>query len=191
MFLDKLLNKIPFFRNRRIAKEKREIKQMKGDLVNIRNDFAGGFFNEEFIVRLHNIVNSPLISFSEEIVSGTMYEIDLRTKSSMMALQLLNKRVYNKSQLERSPLLSMSLNRNYFSQWYSNEETLVEFIGGLKQYLTVQVWLIQNPEFEEPQDMDWSEYGDIDPEMFETLLYRLLLEDLVNIISFYLEIQHE
>lgn len=191
MFLDKLLNKIPFFRNRRIAREKREIKQMKGDLVNIKNDFAGGFFNEEFITRLHNIVNSPLISFSEEIVSGTMYEIDLRTKSSMMALQLLNKRVYNKSQLERSPLISMSINRNYFSQWYSNEETLVEFISGLRQYLAAQVWLIQNPEFEEPQDMDWSEYGDIDPEMFETLLYRLLLEDLVNIISFYLEIQHE
>lgn len=191
MFLDKLLNKIPFFRNRRIAREKREIKQMKGDLVNIKNDFAGGFFNEEFITRLHNIVNSPLISFSEEIVSGTMHEIDLRTKSSMMALQLLNKRVYNKSQLERSPLISMSINRNYFSQWYSNEETLVEFISGLRQYLAAQVWLIQNPEFEEPQDMDWSEYGDIDPEMFETLLYRLLLEDLVNIISFYLEIQHE
>lgn len=191
MFLDKLLNKIPFFRNRRIAKEKREIKQMKDDLVNIKNDFAGGFFNEEFIIRLHNIVNSPLISFSEEIVSGTMYELDLRTKSSMMALQLLNKRVYNKSQLERSPLISMSINRGYFSQWYSNEESLVGFISGLKQYLAAQVWLIQNPEFEEPQDMDWSEYGDIDPEMFETLLYRLLLEDLVNIISFYLEIQYE
>lgn len=191
MFLDKLLNKIPFFRNRRIAKEKKEIKQMKEDLVNIKNDFAGGFFNEEFIIRLHNIVNSPLISFSEEIVSGTMYELDLRTKSSMMALQLLNKRVYNKSQLERSPLISMSINRGYFSQWYSNEESLVGFISGLKQYLAAQVWLIQNPEFEEPQDMDWSEYGDIDPEMFETLLYRLLLEDLVNIISFYLEIQYE
>ena len=191
MFLDKLLNKIPFFRNRRIAKEKRKIKQMKDDLVNIKNDFAGGFFNEEFIIRLHNIVNSPLISFSEEIVSGTMYELDLRTKSSMMALQLLNKRVYNKSQLERSPLISMSINRGYFSQWYSNEESLVGFISGLKQYLAAQVWLIQNPEFEEPQDMDWSEYGDIDPEMFETLLYRLLLEDLVNIISFYLEIQYE
>lgn len=184
MFLDKLLNKIPYFRNRRIAK-------MKKDLVGIKKNFSEGFFHAEFITRLHNIVNSPLIAFSEDIIYGTLKEIELRTKSSMMALKLFEKKVYAKADLERSGLLTMTQHRGYFNEWYSNEESVNKFIEGLKPYIAAHVWLNENPEIELLEEVDLSEYGDIDTEMYETLLYRLLLEDLVNIISFYLEIQHE
>lgn len=184
MFLDKLLNKIPYFRNKRIAK-------MKKDLVEIKNNFSEGFFHAEFVRRLHNIVNSPLIAFSEEIIYGTLKEITLRTKSSMMALKLLEKKVYTKGDLERSSLLSMTQHRGYFNEWYSNEESVLGFIGGLKPYIAAHVWLNENPEIELLEEVDLSDFGDIDTEMYDTLLYRLLLEDLVNIISFYLEIQHE
>lgn len=184
MFLDKLLNKIPFIRNRRIAK-------MKKDLVEIKENFSGGFFHAEFISRLHNIVNSPLIAFSEEIIYGTIKVIELRTNSSMMALKLLQKKVYSKHDLERSPSLTMTQHVGYFNQWYSNEESVKELIEGLKPYIAAHVWLNENPEIELLEEVDLSEFGDIDPEMYDTLLYRLLLEDLVNIISFYLEIQHE
>ncbi|QZA70730.1 hypothetical protein AH04_257 [Erwinia phage AH04] len=184
MFLDKLLNKIPYFRNRRIAK-------MKRDLVDIKNNFANGFFNDEFLVSLHNIVNSPLIAFTEDIVYGTMKDITLRTKSSVSAYTLLEKKVFKKTELERSPLISMSMNTGYFNEWYSNEASLLNFIAILKPYLAAQIWLNNNPEFELLEDVDLSEYGEIDVEMYDTLLYRLLLEDLVNIISFYLEIQYE
>lgn len=184
MFLNRLLNKIPYFRNKRIAR-------MKKDLVEIRNNFSGGFFNAEFISRIHNIVNSPLIAFSEEIIYGTMKEIDLHTNSSIMALKLLNKKVYSKSDLERSSLLTMTQHRGYFNEWYSNEESVIGFIEGLKPYIAAQVWLNENPEIEILEEVDLSEFGDVDTEMYDTLLYRLLLSDLANIISFYLEIQHE
>jgi hypothetical protein len=184
MFLDKLLNKIPYFRNRRIAK-------IKKDLVDIRNDFANGFFNDQYLVSLHNIVNSPLIAFTGDIVYGTMKEITLRTKSSVSAQKLLEKKVFNKSDLERSPLIDMIKRTGYFTEWYSNEESLLNFISVLKSYLGAHVWLNNNPEFELLDEVDLTEFGDIDTQMYDTLLYRLLLEDLVSIISFYLEIQYE
>jgi hypothetical protein len=184
MFLDKLLNKIPYFRNKRIAK-------IKKDLVAIKEDFANGFFNDEYLISLHNIANSPLIAFTEDIVYGTMKEITVRTKSSVSAYKLLEKKVFKKSDLERSPLISMVQNTGYFTEWYSNEESLMNFITVLKSYLAAQIWLNNNPEFELHEEVDLTEFGDIDAEMFDTLLYRLLLEDLVSIISFYLEIQYE
>lgn len=184
MFLNELLNKIPYFRNKRIAK-------IKKDLIAIKNNFSEGFFHAEFIARLHNIVNSPLIAFSEDIIHGTLKEIELRTKSSIMALKLFDKKMYTKGELERSNLLTMTQHRGYFNEWYSNEESVIKFIEGLKPYIAAQVWLNENPEIENLEEIDLSEYGEIDAEMYETLLYRFLLEDLVNIISFYLEIQYE
>lgn len=184
MFLDRLLNKIPYFRNKRIAK-------IKKDLVGIKDNFAAGFFYEEYVARLHNIVNSPLIAFTEDIIYGTLNKIELRTKSSISAIALLNKKVYRKDDLEKSTLITMAQHTVYFNEWYSNEESLLSFIEQLKPYIKAQVWLSKNPEFELLDEIDLSEFGEVDTEMYDTLLYRLLLEDLVSIISFYLEIQYE
>lgn len=184
MFLNKLLNKIPYFRNRQIAKIKRE-------LAAIKNNFADGFFNEEFVASLHNIVNSPLIAFTDDIVDGSIKEISVRTKSSMSAVRLLEKKVFKKTDLERSPLISMEQQQVYFSEWYSNGESVLTFIRLMIPYIGAQIWLYKNPEFDDLETIDLTEFGDIDVEIYDTLLYRLLLEDLVSIISFYLEIQYE
>ncbi|QYN80115.1 hypothetical protein PQD71_gp211 [Kosakonia phage Kc263] len=184
MFLEKLLNKIPFFRKRRVAKIKKE-------LVEIRNDFAGGFFNDKYITSLHNIVNSSLIAFSDDIVKGTINEITTYTKSSMSAVKLLEKGLLKKSELERSPLLSTARQTGYFSDWYSNEQSVLELISILKPYLQLQVWLIQEPDFRQQEMIDDAITGLINLEIYDSLLYRYLLEDLVSIISFYIETQYE
>jgi hypothetical protein len=191
MFLDKLLNKIPYFRRRQAAKAQQAVVDMKRDLVAIKERFNEGFFEPSNIRRLHNIVNSPLVSLTEDVIYGTMKEISLRTKSSATAVKLVESKVFKKSDLERSPFISMSRNRVYFNDWYSNKETLTRFIDLLKPYLAVEVWLQDNPEIELLEELDFSEFGDIDIGMYDTLVWRLLLEDLVSIISFYLEIQYE
>ncbi|KAB3419104.1 hypothetical protein F9Z84_06245 [Escherichia coli] len=184
MFLEKILNKIPFIRKRRVAKIKKE-------LAEIKNDFAGGFFNEKYIASLHNIVNSPLIAFSDDIVKGTLNEITTYTKSSISGVRLFEKGSLKKSELERSPLLSTARQTGYFSDWYSNEQSVIDFISMLMPYLQLQTWLYQEPGFEEQEKIDKVIVGVIDLEMYDSLLYRYLLEDLVSIISFYIETQYE
>lgn len=184
MFLEKLLNKIPFIRKRRVAK-------IKKDLVEIKNDFAAGFFNEKYISSLHNIVNSPLIAFSDDIVNGTLKRITTYTKTSVKAVKALEKPVYKKSELERSLLLSSNRQTGYFSDWYSNEESVLNLIGMLKPYLQVQAWLFHNPSFDQQEQIDEAIGDTIDLDLYDTLLYRYLLEDLVSIISFYIETQYE
>jgi len=167
------------------------VAEIKRDLAVIKERFNEGFFEHSHIRRLHNIVNSPLVSLSEDVVYGTMKDISLRTKSSAMAVKLVEAKVFKKSDLERSPFITMSRNRVYFNDWYSNKETLTRFIDLLKPYLAVDVWLQDNPEIELLEELDFTEFGDIDIGMYDTLVWRLLLEDLVSIISFYLEIQYE
>lgn len=191
MFLSKLLDKIPYFRHRRLTKERVRIAVIKRGLGVIKERFKEGFFDPVYIRSLHNIVNSPLVSIREEIVYGTMKEISLRTKSSTAAVRLIEGKVFKKSDLERSPHLSMGWSVRYFNEWYSNEESVNRFIDLLKPYLAADVWLQDNPEIEKLDEVDFTEFGDIDIEFYDTLVYRLLLEDLVSIISFYLEIQYE
>lgn len=184
MFLQKLLNKIPFIRKRRVAKIKR-------DLVEIKNDFAAGFFNEKFISSLHNIVNSPLIAFSDEIVTGTTKQITTYTKTSVMAVRALEKPLLKKSELERSVFLSGTRQTGYFSDWYSNEESVLNLIEMLKPYLQLQAWLFKEPSFKQQELIDEAITDVINLDLYESLLYRYLLEDLVSVISFYIETQYE
>lgn len=184
MFLEKLLNKIPFFRKRRVAK-------IKKDLVDIKNDFAAGFFNEKFISSLHNIVNSPLITFSDAIVADTTNQITTYTKTSVTAVRALQKPLLRKSELERSTLLSGVRQTGYFSDWYSNEESVLNLIEMLKPYLQLQAWLFKEPSYQQQELIDEAISDVINLDLYDSLLYRYLLEDLVSVISFYIETQYE
>lgn len=184
MFLEKLLNKIPFIRNRRLAK-------IKKDLAEIKNDFDNGFFNEKYIISLHSIVNNPLVTFSGAVVERSLNDITTYTKTSMSALRLLEGKIYKKTNLDRSDLVSMSKSTKFFSEWYSNEGSILGIIDILNRYMQVQVWLASNPEFDAQEKIDELVSEHIDMELYDSLLYRVLLEDLVAIISFYLEIRYE
>ncbi|MBQ5153833.1 hypothetical protein EGM85_11290 [Macrococcus caseolyticus] len=137
MFFAKLLNKIPFFRNRRIKKLKRE-------LAEVNKDFTDGFFNDKYIISIHNILNTSLIAFSDDLVANSTEKLSLYSKTSMNALRLLDKKIFKKSILERSPLLSLTLTPNYFTSWYSNEESVVMLVGIMKEYIAANVLRIQS-----------------------------------------------
>lgn len=181
MFLTKLLNKIPYFRNRKI-------KKIKKELVEIKKDFEEGFFNQKYIISLHNILNTGLIKFSGENVENSVDTLTLHSKSSVSVLKLLENKVVKKSVLERSPLISMAGQHGYFTEWYSHEESVIELVNILERYIEADIW--QNKELDiETAEAVGKQFEDIDPDILESLLYRLLLEDLVSILTFYLERQ--
>jgi hypothetical protein len=189
MFLDKLLNKIPFFRNRKIAR-------MKKELDVIRAGFKEGYFEDKYIVSLHNIVKSPLNEFSDDLVNKTINKISLYTKSSVSALKLVKDTPLTKRQLEKSTIITLSQSTGYFSSWYSNEESVNDFISQMGIYLAVQVKMIEEPSdqfkgiLEASINKAITDYS-LDIDLYETLLYRFLLEDLVSIVSFYLETKYD
>ena len=113
MFFSKLLNKIPFFR-------KRNVKKIRKQLTEIKNDFADGFFNDKYIIGLHNILNSGLIEFSDTLVNNSLSKITTYSKTYMNALMLINKGDFKKSTIERSSLLNIQSKSDYFSNWYSH-----------------------------------------------------------------------
>lgn len=184
MFFQKLLNKIPFFRNR-------QIKKIKEDLVEIQRDFGEGFFNDRYIISLHNILNNSLIDFSDVLVSGTLKKFTSYTKSSMSALRLIEKPELKKSKLEKSTIISLTKDTDYFSGWYSSEESVREFVDKMSHYILAQVWMAKTePDYETQEKIDHY-ISELDIEVLDSLIYRLLLEDLVSIISFYIESKHE
>lgn len=183
MFFDKLLNKIPFFRNRKV-------KKIKEDLANIKRDFADGFFNRKYISSLHNILNSSLMDFSDDLVRSAINDIELYTKSSVSASKLVIAPVISKPNLTKSTLLTLSKRTCWFTEWYSNEDSLISFIELMKQYIQIDVWINDDPDLEN-QTKITELINRLDPEFLESLLYRLLLEDLVSIITFYLESKYD
>lgn len=184
MFFQKLLNKIPFFRNR-------QIKKIKEDLVEIQRDFGEGFFNDRYIISLHNILNNSLLDFSDVLVQGTLNRFSSYTKSSMSALKLIEKPELKKTRLEKSTIISLVKETDYFSSWYSNEESVRMFIDRMGDYIRAQVWMmIPEPDFDTQEKID-NYISELDTEVFDSLIYRLLLEDLVSMISFYIESKYD
>lgn len=183
MFFQKLLNKIPFFRNR-------QIKKIKANLVEIKHDFTEGHFNERYISGLHNILNSPLIDFSDDLVSSSLNDITMYSKTSSAALKLAQKPIISKATLGLSPLLGMTRTTGYFSEWYSNESSLLEFVDVMKLYVQTHVWQMSDLDVNtEPKVA--ALFNSLDPDFLDSLLYRLLLEDIVSIITFYLESKYD
>ncbi len=183
MFFDKLLNKIPFFR-------KRKVNKIRKELVEIRNDFADGFFNDKYIISLHNILNSALVSFSGDLVNDSLNRITTYTKTSMNALKLIEKGDFKKSVLERSKLLNMKAEEGYFSEWYSHEESVIELISVMERVLQINVCQIKNLDVH-GHELIGQYVSEKDLELIESLLYRLLLEDVVNLTIFYLESKYD
>lgn len=186
MFFTKLLNKIPFFR-------KRKVKKIKRDLALIKDDFADGFFNDEYIISLHNILESSLIDFSDVLVANSTQRVELYTNTSLNAIKILEMGVTKKSNLERSPLITMIKEDDYFTNWYSNEESVLNFMGLMTSYTQAHVWTIEltnSPDFVKQEVVD-KFISSLNPEILDSLLYRFLLEDLVTILIFYLENNYE
>lgn len=183
MFFDKLLNKIPFFRNRRI-------KKIKEQLTVIRNDFKEGHFNDVYISSLHNILNSSLVSFSDDLVRTSLGSVEMFSKSSTGAAKLVNDPIISRPTLEKSNLIGMELKKKYVSEWYSNEDSLVDFVNVMKLYLLVHTKLMNNLDIQTHNEI--STVGAItEPDFLDSLLYRLLLSDLVNITTFYVESKYD
>lgn len=183
MFFNKLLNMIPFFR-------KRNIKKIRKELVDIKNDFVDGFFNDKFIISLHNILNSGLIEFSGHLVDNSLGKISTYSKTSQNAVMLINKGDFKKTTLERSKLMNMNSNTDYFSNWYSHEDSVIELISAMRRALQIHTCQIKG------LDMNSHEFigqyvSESDLELIESLLYRLLLIDVVSLSIFYLESKYD
>lgn len=183
MFFNKLLNMIPFFR-------KRNVKKIRKELADIKNDFADGFFNDKFIISLHNILNTGLIDFSGDLVDDSLNKITTYSKTSYNALALINKGDFKKTTLERSKLMYMNGETHYFSNWYSNEDSVNELISAMRRALQIHACQIKG------LDMNSHEFigqyvSESDLEFIESLLYRLLLIDVVSLSIFYLESKYD
>lgn len=183
MFFNKLLNMIPFFR-------KRNVKKIRKELVDIKNDFADGFFNDKYIISLHNILNSGLIEFSGDLVNSSLNKIATYSKTSQGAVTLINKGDFKKTTLERSKLININENTDFFSNWYSHEESVNELISAMRRVLQIHVCQIKN------LDVNGHEFigqyvSESDLEFIESLLYRLLLIDVTSLSIFYLESKYD
>lgn len=166
------------------------MRKIRASLEEIKKDFREGFYNQVYVLTLHNILNSGYIKLDDEIVVNSIGKVELYTKSTTSALKLLEKEIYKKSSMERSNLLTMNLNEKYFTEWYSNEESVLSFIKIIGKYIEGELW--ENTPVEiDLVDAVEERFQDINLEILDSLLYRYLLWDLVSILTFYVERQHE
>ena len=84
--------------------------------------------------------------------------------------------------------VALTQNTRSFSRWYSNKESIETFVGVLSVYLEKQVMLMEPVLVNGDKVVEVVMTPDED-EFLDSLLYRLALVDLVNIIDFYLERQ--
>ncbi|EBY9763895.1 hypothetical protein D5W64_12350 [Salmonella enterica subsp. enterica serovar Saintpaul] len=183
MFFDKLLNKIPFFRKRRV-------KKMKEQLTAIRKDFKEGHYNDVYISSLHNILNSPLVSFSDDLVRTSLGSVEVYSKSSMGAFKLVNDPIISRPTLERSNLIGLELKKKFVTEWYSNESSLTDFVNIMKLYLLMHTKMFANVDVKTHNEMSVIAAA-VEPDFLDSLLYRLLLSDLANITTFYIESKYD
>lgn len=183
MFFNKLLNMIPFFR-------KRNVKKIRKELVDIKNDFADGFFNDKFIISLHNILNSGLIDFSGHLVNDSLSKVTTYSKTSQGAVTFINKGDFKKTSVERSKLISMTESTDFFSNWYSHEESVFDLISIMSRALQIHVCQIKNLDVS-GHELISQHVSESDLEFIESLLYRLLLIDVTSLSIFYLESKYD
>lgn len=185
MFFMKWLNKIPYFRNRRITKTRESLSL-------VRTNFDEGLYSDDAVVRLHNILKSPVTSYEDDLVNGTVKRISLCTNSSMKALSILEKREVKKSNLEKSTLLKLDPEERYFSYWYSNQASVETFISTMLELTGLYTLSIASPS---PVGVNGTE---VQPQLdertisfLESLTFRLLMLDTVSILEFYLESKYD
>ena len=181
MFFKKLLAKIPFIR-------KRMIKSIRVKLTEILEDFDSGAFNDIYVKALQSILKSPVIDFNEELVLGSLNPITTFSNSSAALVLSIEKKEVKKSVMVKNGSVALTQNTRVFSRWYSNKESVETFIGTISVYLEKQVMLM------EPVLVNGDKVVEVvltpeEDEFLDSLLYRLALVDLVNIVDFYLEEQ--
>ncbi|QDB70389.1 hypothetical protein CF8_0220 [Aeromonas phage CF8] len=182
--LKKFLMLFSFFR-------KREIKKLREQLAAIKQDFTGGYFNNVYIVALHSILKSPVVSFKEELVHGSLDHIAVHSKTSMEALKSLNKLDHRLSDLTTSPSVSPNQKSKHFGDWYASEQTVTEFVLGMNYFLTKQVATFDSPLTPLGEQVIIVSMDEKEEHFLEGLLYRLLLVDVAFILDFYLESAYE
>lgn len=183
MFFKKLLAKIPFVRNKMI-------QSIRIKLAEILDDFDNGAFNDIYIKALQSILKSPVIDFNEEFVLGDINPIKTFSNSSNGLVSSITRREIKKSVMVKSGFVSLSQNTRSFSRWYSNKESVEEFVGLISMYLNKQVAMM------EPILVNGDKIIEVvmtpeEDEFLDSLLYRLSLIDLVTVLDFYLERQYE
>lgn len=181
MFFEMLLSKIPFIR-------KRMIKSVRSKLAEILEDFDTGAFNDIYVKALQSILKSPVIDFNEELVLGSLNPITTFSNSSAALVLSIEKKEVKKSVMIKNGSVGTTQNTRVFSRWYSNKESIETFIGTISVYLEKQVMLM------EPVLVNGDKVVEVvltpdEDEFLDSLLYRLALVDLVNIVDFYLEEQ--
>ena len=181
MFFKKLLAKIPFIR-------KRMIKSIRVKLTEILEDFDSGAFNDIYVKALQSILKSPVIDFNEELVLGSINPIKTFSNSSAALVLSIEKKEVKKSVMMKNGSVALTQNTRSFSRWYSNKESIETFVGVISVCLEKQVMLMEPVLVNGDKVVEVVMTPDED-EFLDSLLYRLALVDLVNIIDFYLERQ--
>lgn len=144
-----------------------------------------GAFNPEDITVLHNIVKSPVIAFKEELVLGVRDDISFYTNTSVRALGALEKIDDIALNFGKHPDMKVTREERAFSRWYSNKESVSLFVNTLGSLIEQQCLcrlqttgvngILENPMTEEQEAL------------FDSLCYRLLKFDLMEILYFYLD----
>lgn len=184
--LKKFLMLFSFFR-------KREIRKLRKQLDLIKDDFTGGYFNNKYIVALHNILKSPVISFKDDLGYGSLKLIQVHSKSSSEALKRLKRLESTIDTISPNPSIVSKQVTKYFSLWYSSESSVIEFFEHIQYFLGIQV-TIENKDIVTGFDGNPLVRVVIDEkeeQFLESLLYRLLLVDATFILDFYLESAYE
>lgn len=186
MFILNLLNKIPFFFNWRL-------KRLRTKLGKVKKDYDDGNYNDVFALSLHKIINNALINFSDVDFKNSLTRIRLSTKSSVNALKLLDEKILSVPTLEKRNLINIEPIECYYSEWHSNDDSLNEFIEGMKYYIGVNYLLMTTIYHSQKLVLDNTiEDGELLDilEFLDSLLYRLLVTDVVNILTCYLETKY-
>ncbi|WNV45958.1 hypothetical protein [Aeromonas phage AerS_266] len=184
--LKKFLMLFSFFR-------KREILKLRKQLDLIKDDFTGGYFNNKYIVALHNILKSSVISFKDDLVYGSLKHIQVHSKSSSEALKRFKKLNDTIETVSPNPSVNSKQITKYFSLWYSSESSVIEFFEYIQYFLNIQV----NMEDEnivtgfDGNPLIRVVIDEKEEQFLESLLYRLLLVDATFILDFYLESAYE
>lgn len=161
---------------------KRNIKKALEELME-KVDHQGAF-NPEDITALHNIVKSPVVTFKEELVLGVRDDIGFYTNTSVRALSALEKMDDSTLNFGRNPDIKIAKESRPFNKWYSNKESVTLFVSTLSSVIEQQHLLYsQTPGIDGVLGNPITEQEEM---LFDSLCYRLLKFDLMEILYFYM-----
>lgn len=170
-----------------------------------------GSLEKDDITTLHSIVKASVVSFNEELILGTTDSINFYTNTSVRALKALDKKEVISINLGKSNDLSLLPGIRRFDEWYSNQESVEEFVSMMSLRLEQQVMLNSIITKEDPTLDKWRNnlrpirdvntgcidfepmfmLTEDDEDFLQSQLYRILLLDLMGILWFYMNHQSD